>query len=138
MSKPMLLSLKAGERLFINGAVLRVNRRVTVELLNTATFLLEAHVLQPEECTTPLRQLYFSVQTIIMDPAHAGELRRLFTDLYASTAETFRSHQIVVGLADVADMVAMDRPFDALRILRGLMPLEDTILEPRASETKAA
>ena len=52
----MKIGLKAGERLFINGAVIRAERKTNIELLNDAVFLLEAHVLQPEEATTPLRQ----------------------------------------------------------------------------------
>ena len=55
----MLLKLRAGEKLYINGAVIKVERKATIELLNDATFLLEAHVIQPDEASTPLRQLYF-------------------------------------------------------------------------------
>ena len=47
--RPMHISLRSGERPFLNGAVLRVDRKVTLELLNDATFLLENHVLQVED-----------------------------------------------------------------------------------------
>ena len=47
----MLLKLRAGEKLYINGAVIKVERKATIELLNDATFLLEAHVIQPDEAT---------------------------------------------------------------------------------------
>ena len=67
----MRLSLRAGERVYVNGAVLRVDRKVSLELLNDATFLLETHVLQAEAATTPLRQLYFAVQALVIDPANA-------------------------------------------------------------------
>ena len=30
MSKPMLISLRPGERVYINGAVLQVDRKVTI------------------------------------------------------------------------------------------------------------
>lgn len=53
MSRPLRLSLRAGERIYMNGAVLRVDRKVSLELLNDASFLLEAHVLQAEAATTP-------------------------------------------------------------------------------------
>ena len=42
----MNITLRAGERIYINGAVLRVDRKATLELLNDATFLLETHVMQ--------------------------------------------------------------------------------------------
>ncbi|MGL2349569.1 flagellar biosynthesis repressor FlbT [Helicobacter pylori] len=37
----MYLTLKPNEKIFINGAILRVDRKVTFELLNDVTFLLE-------------------------------------------------------------------------------------------------
>ena len=57
MKAKMRFSLKAGERIFINGAVLTVSQKVTLSLLNEARFLLESHVLQVVEATTPMRQL---------------------------------------------------------------------------------
>src|SRR5215218_9989649 len=47
----MILSLRGGAKVHINGAVLRVDRKVNIELLNDVTFLLAAHVLQPHEAT---------------------------------------------------------------------------------------
>ena len=68
---PMRISLRAGERVYINGAVLRASRKTTFELLNDATFLLEGHVIQPENATTPLKQLYFALQTLLIEPSSA-------------------------------------------------------------------
>ncbi|OYW35186.1 MAG: hypothetical protein B7Z45_06885 [Azorhizobium sp. 12-66-6] len=39
----MQLTLRPGEKIYVNGAVLRVDRKVTLELLNDVTFLLESH-----------------------------------------------------------------------------------------------
>ena len=78
MMKPFCINLKSGERIFINGAVLRVDRKVSIEFLNDVTFLLEAHVMQPGQTTTPFRQLYFMIQTMVIDPSNASNARRLF------------------------------------------------------------
>ena len=69
--KGMPISPKRSERIFINGAVIRVDRKVSLERLNDLNFLLESHVLQAEEATTPLRQIYFIAQSMLMDPANA-------------------------------------------------------------------
>jgi flagellar protein FlbT len=45
----MNITLRAGERFFINGAVIRIDRKASIELLNEVTFLLENHVMQAEE-----------------------------------------------------------------------------------------
>jgi len=49
----MHLSLRAGEKIYLNGAVIKVDRKVSIELLNDVTFLLEAHVLTTNDTTTP-------------------------------------------------------------------------------------
>ncbi|MEP3303909.1 MAG: flagellar biosynthesis repressor FlbT, partial [Roseibium sp.] len=59
----MKIGLKAGERLFLNGAVIRAERKTQLELMNDAVFLLEGHILQQNEATTPLRQIYFILQS---------------------------------------------------------------------------
>ncbi|MBZ6079340.1 flagellar biosynthesis repressor FlbT [Microvirga sp. WGZ8] len=129
----MHLSLKAGERIFINGAVLRVDRKVSIELLNDATFLLENHVLQVDDATTPLRQLYFVVQAILVDPSSADKALAVFKDLYAATLDTFSNKEIMLGLQNVAEMVHSNRPFDALKVIRGLFAVESTVLSTNVS-----
>jgi len=128
MSGSMHLSLRAGERIFINGAVLRVDRKVSIELLNDATFLLENHVLQVEDATTPLRQLYFVIQAILIDPSSSAKARVMFRDLHAATLVSFTDEKIVAGLNTVAELVDTGRTFDALKIIRSLFPAESAVL----------
>jgi flagellar protein FlbT len=136
----MHLSLRAGERIFINGAVLRADRKVSIELLNDANFLLENHVLQVEDATTPLRQLYFVVQAILIDPGSAERARVMFRDLHTATLRSFENDEIVSGLKNVAEMVASGRTFDALKVIRGLFLAERVVLsnETKMSPTQAA
>ena len=68
----MKISLRAGERIYVNGAVLRVDRKVSVELVNDVMFLLEGQVMQASDATTALRQLYFIVQLMLMNPTDIG------------------------------------------------------------------
>ncbi|WP_369075704.1 flagellar biosynthesis repressor FlbT, partial [Escherichia coli] len=42
----MKITLKPGEKLFLNGAVVRSDKKITLELVNDAVFLLENHVMQ--------------------------------------------------------------------------------------------
>ena len=81
MSRSITLSLRAQERIFVNGAVLKVDRKVSIELMNDATFLLEAHVLQEEQATTPIRRLYFVAQAILIDPENAVIARATYNAL---------------------------------------------------------
>ena len=138
MSKPMLISLRPGERVYINGAVVQVDRKVTIELLNDAMFLLEGHVMHYDETTTPLRQLYFVVQTMLMDPLNADNTRALFKHIFSATVEAFSNEAIIGGLKVVETLVASNRPFEALRAIRSLYPLEEAVLPIRGKAHAAA
>ena len=45
----MQIHLKKGEKLYVNGAVIRADQRCSLEFLNNVTFLLENHVMQAEK-----------------------------------------------------------------------------------------
>lgn len=120
----MRLSLKAGERIFVNGAVLRSDRRVTLELLNDATFLLEAHVMQLDDATTPLRQLYFIIQSMLINPASQQETQASILSLIPHMQATYEDEVIDARLSEVCALIVDERPFEALRLVRGLFARE--------------
>lgn len=124
---PVKITLREGERIFLNQAVFRADRRTVLELLNDVPYLLEHQILQIEQTTTPLRQLYFVVQTMIIDPA-SSEARNIFNGMMLWMVETYSNKQILNGLAAIKAYVSADRPFDAIKILRTLLPVEDGIL----------
>lgn len=128
MKKGFRISLRAGERIYINGAVLRPDRKVSVEFLNDVAFLLESHVILAEETTTPLRQLYFVVQTMIMDPMNAPATRAVFEKSHALLMASFENHEILDRLADIGNLVATNRVYEALKAIRALFALENAIL----------
>lgn len=129
----MHLSLGAGERVFINGAVLRVDRKVGIELLNDAAFLLEGHVLQVEQATTPLRQLYFAAQTMLIEPAQAAPARELCAGLLEGILAATRDETIRSGLATFAKLIEGGRLFEALKTIRNLYPAEAAVLESQGA-----
>ena len=128
MKSTLRISLKSGERIFINGAVLRVDRKVALEFLNDVTFLLENHVLQPEDASTPLRQLYFIAQMILINPEGAEQSTAMFRKSVIMLLTCFKDDEILAELKRVDGMVTSGRAFDALKAIRGLYPLEDRIL----------
>ena len=137
----MFIHLKRGEKLYVNGAVLRVYRRTSLEFLNDVTFLLENHVLQAGDATTPSRQLYFVVQSMLMDPSNAGMTVELYKHLahrlrMSTTSEELRQQ---VDLAD--RKVTEGRYFDALKFIRACFvhePLPVTALTHPAQVVEAA
>lgn len=134
----MHVSLRGGERLYVNGAVLRVDRKVTLELMNDVTFLLENHVMQPEQATTPLRQLYFLVQIMLIEPAKTAEAQNLFYQMHERLTTSFSDAAVRAGLERAHQLVSSEKPFEALKTIRVLFPIEDDILAARSQPSLAA
>jgi len=128
MTKAMRIHLRPGERLYVNGAVLRVDRKVSIEFLNNVTFLLENHVMLAEQATTPLRQLYFIVQTMLIDPSSSASTHELYEKSHALLLATFTNEEVLAGLHSVHVLVQGKRLFDALKLIRTLFPIEDWVL----------
>ena len=129
LTKTLRISLKSGERIYINGGVLRVDRKVTIECLNQVSFLLQGHVMQVEATTTPLRQLYYFIQTMLIDPTGARKAQELYRDSMLDLAATITSTELLNGLQQVAVSVESGRYYDALRLLRALFSAEQRILD---------
>jgi flagellar protein FlbT len=124
MAGGLKITLRAGERIFINGGVLRVDRKVSMELMNDVIFLLEQHVMKPEETTTPLRQLYFMIQMMLMDPSLHMKARTMARESVANLLENIGESHIIKGLIETSELLDNDRPFDALKKVRALLPLD--------------
>ncbi|WP_395665167.1 flagellar biosynthesis repressor FlbT [Methylocella sp.] len=128
----MHLSLRAGEKIYINGAVLRADRKVSIELLNDVTFLLEAHVMKVEDAVTPLRQLYFIVQIMLMNPTDSDRAAQMFEQSMRSLLSIADDGMLRAGLQNVKAHVDAGRVFEALKAIRALFPAEAEILRGAA------
>lgn len=125
MKAKMRFSLKPGERIFINGAVICVSQKVTLSLLNDASFLLESYVMQFDDANTPLRQLYFITQTMIIDPSSRSQMKAAFLERFALIAGEYAAAEEARSLQAVYDLVTGERFFDALKLLRTMFPIDD-------------
>ena len=122
------ICLRAGEKIYINGAVIRASGKITFSILNDATFLLESHILQAEEATTPFKQLYFIIQTMLMSPKEAETVREVFEDHCAKLQRMIESEVLRAGLAEAKSLIDRNKPFVALKVVRNLFAAEEDIL----------
>lgn len=114
---------------FINGAVLKLDRRGTIELMNDAQFLLENHIMQPEAATTPLRQLYFVVQTMIMDPQNAHLTCALFQAQALQLTKLSRTPAYLDLIKSACALVERENYFETLKLLRKSFSMEDELIQ---------
>lgn len=129
MSGTLRITLKTGERVFINGAILRADRKVSVELLNDASFLLEQHVMNIDDATTPLRQLYYVTQQILLDPQHAQQRRDAALHVLRFVEQASPTEEVSQRLAELGEIIAKGRAFDALKLIRLMFRLEEHSVE---------
>lgn len=129
MTGHLKVHLKPNERVYINGGVIKVDRKVTIELMNEVVFLLEGHILQEEQATTPLRQLYFIVQSMLMEPKSEMIARQMYSQSHHALMITFKNQDVLDGLIEVKALMERGRTFEAMRKIRTLFPLEDEILD---------
>ncbi|MEO0544777.1 MAG: flagellar biosynthesis repressor FlbT [Pseudomonadota bacterium] len=129
MSSPLKLYLKANDRIFINGAVLKADRKVCLELLNDAHFLLENHVMQVDAATTPLKQLYYIVQLMVMAPQDASKVLPTYRECMANLLENFENQKILSLLKDVDVQINQGTYYPSLKMIRSLFETESIILK---------
>ena len=125
-----VLSLKmaAGERIFVNGAVIGVDRRASLQLHNAATFLRESNVMQADEATTPLKRLYFAMQRGLLSPADARVAALEAGVMTEALLTAVSSPAMVDGLLDARDALARGRHYGAMRAIKPLFAVEAELL----------
>ncbi|NJM28732.1 MAG: flagellar biosynthesis repressor FlbT [Rhizobiales bacterium] len=137
----MLIHLKRNEKLYINGAVVRLDRRGTIQLLNDANFLMENHIMQPEEATTPLKQVYFLVQLMIMDPQNAHLMMELFKVNVAQLRQITNNAELSDAVETFEGKVLKGEYFESMKIIRQNFALENQIAagaSPAGASSKVA
>lgn len=128
MKSTFKVALKANERIYVNGAVLSVDRKTCIEFLNNVDFLLENHVLQTEHADTALKQIYFAVQIMLMAPNDTNAAHLLFKSQLASVLQVFSHPTILAELKNIDRLVHERQYYEAMKSLRALFPMEAEIL----------
>lgn len=135
MTGTLQIGLRAGEKIYINGAVLRVDRKVRLELLNDATFLLGTHVMQLPEATTPLRQIYFLVQGLLMEPNARSRLLVPIESAIQSVLQAGPDDGVRSCLETAARHIHQGASFDALKLIRVALAHEEGCSTPSEPST---
>ena len=127
----MKIHLKRNEKLFLNGAVIRMDRRGSIELLNDAQFLLENHIMQEENAKSPLQQIYFIVQTMLMDPTNAHLILYLFRSFISKIKSVVIDRDHLACLRIAEELVEKSDYYSALKILRHAFHFDGVTMRQR-------
>ena len=127
------ISLRDGEKVIVNGAVLRSVGRTDLRLENEATVLRGQDVMTPEEANTPARRLYFACMMAYIDSgdraAHQDAIIQLVRDLIGAL-EGAEAKAACVGFAH---KIACGNYYAALADCRWLIDYETQLLATPAA-----
>ena len=77
-----------------------------------------------EEANTPLRQLYFILQVMLMNPTGANDAYDMFRRSLPLMIASFSDPEITGTLKHIDRMVSEGHVYEALKAIRALYPLE--------------
>jgi flagellar protein FlbT len=119
------LTLKPGERIAVNGAVL-VNgeRRAEFVVENQANILRERDILRPEQATTPAKRVYLPVMMMALDPDSRGALFPEFDRRLTEIAGALTDRKALGLCLKIAAAVANGAYYRALVHARALIAYE--------------
>lgn len=123
------LSLKPGERIAINGAVLcNGDRRTSMVIENEARILRQSDILQPNQVVTPATRIYFPIMMMYLEPAKREEFHPEFAARLSQFIGAVDEPDIQKVCLRVAAEVANCEYYKALTACRTLMAYEDEVL----------
>ena len=126
---PLLIHIRKGKKIFINGAVLEnaSERTITFMLKNQAEVLRCDDVLSPDEAVTPASRIYYTLQCLYLFPSSRRHCFPLFFDL----AECYR--KAAPSMSDLVErllaVVRGGQYYDALKLARELIVHENRCLQ---------
>ena len=125
----LILELRQGDMMIVNGASIRFRSKTRIELAAKARFLFGKQIMPPDGADSPARRIYFALQTAYIgtEEERAGGLadaRRLIDEFKAATTSALAREILDRALgAAVADDC-----YTALKLVRRVIRHEDAVL----------
>ncbi len=122
------LKLRAGESLYLSGALIRNGATGTeLEIMNKVPILREKDIMLESDATSPCRQVYFTLQTLYLQPDSETDLYRVLSRLSVDIMKAAPSTSLL--LEKILDKIMEKSYFEALKLARELIQYEQTLIE---------
>lgn len=125
----LVLELRQGEVMIVNGAPIRFRTKSRIELTAKARFLFGKQIMPPDQANSPARRIYFALQSAYIgnEEERAGGLasaRALITEFDAATTSEVARDMLGRALAAAES----DDCYQALKLARRIIQHEDAVL----------
>lgn len=118
------ISLGEGERIIVNGAVLRAKARLRLAVENQVAILRGRDVMTPEEADTPGKRLYYTCMLAYIDEAHVEQHREDLATFLTDFVGALESLEAKATCARIASFAASSNFYRALMECRNIIRYE--------------
>jgi flagellar protein FlbT len=125
----LVLELRQGDMMVVNGAAIRFRSRTRIELTAHARFLFGRQIMPPQDADTPARRIYYALQTAYI--GDEDERRIGLRDAAARAAEFKAATTSAMAGAILDQAMACASAgccYQALRLARRVIQHEDAVL----------
>ncbi len=125
----LVLELRQGEMMIVNGAPIRFRTKSRIELTAKARFLFGKQIMPPDQADSPARRIYFALQS-----AYIGNPEERVRGLEAARAliAEFKAATTSALARDILDralaLAEADDCYQSLKLTRRIIQHEDTVL----------
>jgi flagellar protein FlbT len=127
----LVLELRQGDMMIVNGAPIRFRNRSRIELTAKARFLFGKQVMAPDRANTPARRIYFALQSAYIgeddERARGLESARELIGAFKEATTSATAREILdeaLRAAEAGDC------YRALRLTQRIIQHEDAVLRP--------
>ncbi|HEX3348703.1 MAG TPA: flagellar biosynthesis repressor FlbT [Acetobacteraceae bacterium] len=125
----LVLELRQGEVMIVNGAPIRFRTKSRIELTAHARFLFGKQIMAPEQADSPARRIYFALQSAYIGndeerPRGLSSARELIANFKSATTSALACEILDRALA----AAEADDCYQALKLTRRIIRHEDTVL----------
>jgi flagellar protein FlbT len=125
----LVLELRQGEVMIVNGAPIRFRTRSRIELTAKARFLFGKQIMAPDQVDSPARRIYFSLQSAYIGSESEREAGLIAARHFINEFQEATTSEMVRMILDQALIAAEeDDCYQALKLVRRIIQHEDAVL----------
>lgn len=123
------LTLKPNEKLIVNGCVIKnADRRQVLIIENQADIVRGVDLLDENEAATPVKKVYFFIQTVLLRPKVRDELVPIIQEKLGKLVPVFHD-DISAHIFEAANYISTGDYYKAMSSLRPVMEYEAHLLD---------
>ncbi|MBN8892456.1 MAG: flagellar biosynthesis repressor FlbT [Acetobacteraceae bacterium SCN 69-10] len=125
----LVLELRQGEMMIVNGAPIRFRTKSRIELTAHARFLFGKQIMAPDQADSPARRIYFALQSAYIgtddERARGVSAARGLIDAFKQATTSSLAREILDRALQAAEA---DDCYQALKLARRIIRHEDAVL----------